>query len=59
MVCPQLSLMRDQVFAKEVKVLRRCVSGERPGDSFAKDVEEQATHVFGSPEAFMAFTIRR
>ena len=60
MVCPRplLSLMRDQVFDKEVKALRRCVSGERPGDSFAEDVEGQATHVFVSPEAFMAFTIR-
>ena len=31
----------------------RCVSGERPGNSFAEDVEGQATHVFGSPEAFI------
>ena len=50
------TLMHDQVSAKEVKVLSRCVSGERPGDSFAKYVEGQATHVhvFGSLEAFIS-----
>ena len=37
--------MREQVFAKEVKVFRRCVSGGRPDDSFTEDVEGQATHV--------------
>ena len=46
--------MHDQVSTKEVKVLSQCVSGERPGDSFAENVEGQATHVhvFGSLEAF-------
>ena len=53
MVCPLLSLMCDQVSTKEVKALRRCASGERPVDSFVKDVKRQATHVFGSLEAFI------
>ena len=48
-----ITIMCDQVSAKEVKALRRCVLGERPGDSFAEDVKGQATHLFGSPEAFI------
>ena len=59
-----LTNMRPSLHQRSEGAKVVCVSGERPSVSFVEDVEGQATHVFGSPEAFgihwhqyMAFTI--